>query len=320
MLTSVWRHWYEGQVKLWATPHAATTVALFRILVGWVGCLQFLILAPNAASFFGGQAALVRPSTAFSIPLETYPKLTLLALFDSSPLADQAAIFLIWLYGLAAFSLMVGFRSKLSNLICAIILISIHSRNPFVLHGGDFLMHEYLLFLLLANSGGKLSVDAWLARKSGKKHNQETLPVAENLVRFQLIVLYYQAFLVKCVHEEWTSGVAVYYVTRLDDFGRFSLPEFFYSMEMSKTLCAFTMALEFALFTLVFIKPLRYWVLLAGALFHIGLDIMLNIPYFQLAVLAGYVCWVAPSDTERALYWLQDCARRFAQRMSIRTR
>lgn len=310
MFTSNWRQWYEyewyeGQVKLWATERPATTISIFRIFVGWIAFMQFLVFVPNSATFFGGENALVRASTAFSMPTETYPKLSLFALFNSSSQADQAAVILVWIYGAAALSLMAGFKSKLSNLICAIILISIHARNQFVLHGGDFLMHEYLLFLLLANSGGKFSVDAWLAKRFNKRHSDRTLPVAENLVRFQLVILYYQAFLVKCVHQEWTSGVAVYYVSRLEEFQRLALPGIFYSLEMSKFLSMFTLTVEFALFTLIFIKPLRYWILLLGVCLHIGLDVMLNIPYFQLAVLAGYICWVPPEDLEKVLHWFK---------------
>lgn len=48
----------------------------------------------------------------------------------------QAMLF--WIHGLAAFCMAIGFFTKLSTLVSWFLLVSLHGRNPLILHGGAF--------------------------------------------------------------------------------------------------------------------------------------------------------------------------------------
>jgi hypothetical protein len=61
-----------------------------------------------------------------------------------------------------------------------------------------------------------------------------------------------------------------------------------------------TLALEFSLGVLIWVKELRYILLALGLLLHLSLDYSLNIPLFQWDVLSAYVLFVDPADVSRA--------------------
>jgi hypothetical protein len=56
---------------------------------------------------------------------------------------------------------------------------------------------------------------------------------------------------------------------------------------------------------LVWIPAFRYPVLVAGACLHLGLEYTLNIPVFQVLMLACLVVFIPPADVVRAGSWLR---------------
>ena len=58
-----------------------------------------------------------------------------------------------------------------------------------------------------------------------------------------------------------------------------------------------TMLVELALGVLVWNKRCRLWVLAAGVLLHLGIDLNIEIGIFSYAMLVLYVAWIAPAPT-----------------------
>ncbi|MCH8977769.1 MAG: hypothetical protein IH945_00805, partial [Armatimonadetes bacterium] len=50
-----------------------------------------------------------------------------------------------------------------------------------------------------------------------------------------------------------------------------------------------TLLVELALATLVFARPMRKWVLLAGVAMHAGIEYRMNIPLFGLIITSCYI-------------------------------
>jgi hypothetical protein len=70
-----------------------------------------------------------------------------------------------------------------------------------------------------------------------------------------------------------------------------------------------TLLTEFALATLVFIRPCRKWVLLAGVLMHGYIEYSMNIPLFSYLMISGYITFY---DGEEVSAW----AKKWSQRLS----
>jgi hypothetical protein len=59
-----------------------------------------------------------------------------------------------------------------------------------------------------------------------------------------------------------------------------------------------SLAIEFALWALIWIKELRYPVLIAGLLLHAGIEWSMNIPFFEWVTVAAYLAFVDPQHIE----------------------
>ncbi|MGC2656332.1 MAG: hypothetical protein WA324_00030, partial [Bryobacteraceae bacterium] len=85
-----------------------------------------------------------------------------------------------------------------------------------------------------------------------------------------------------------------------DEIRRFPIPQWIGHPLILKLGSWLTLALEFSLGTLVWIKEFRYPLLFAGVLFHLCLEYSLNVPMFQWDVLSAYVLFIDPADILRA--------------------
>lgn len=156
---------------------------------------------------------------------------------------------------------------------------------------------------MFAPAGSALSVDRLIRLRLGKEEGEvaPSAPWAQRMIQFELSLLYFMSFWWKSMGEPWVSGTALYYVLHLEDIRRFPLPAWAGQPIVLKLGSWITLALEFALGTLVWIKEFRYPLLAMGVLFHLTLEYALNVPMFQWDVLSAYILFVEPEDLERVL-------------------
>src|SRR5262245_48180223 len=77
------------------------------------------------------------------------------------PLTSLAAVRLVFLLGLACFVLLlIGWKSKLAQLLSLFFFASVRTRNPLVSHGGDTVLVTLALWTLFLPLGARFSVDA----------------------------------------------------------------------------------------------------------------------------------------------------------------
>ena len=117
-------------------------------------------------------------------------------------------------------------------------------------------------------------------------------PWAQRMIQIELSLLYLATFWSKTLGPAWVDGTALYYVYRLNEFHRFPMPEFLNNMALIKLQTWFTLAAEFSLGALVWIKELRYPVLLLGVFLHLSLEYSLNAPMFQWTILSLYLTFL----------------------------
>jgi hypothetical protein len=130
-------------------------------------------------------------------------------------------------------------------------------------------------------------------------------PWAQRWIQLQLAFVYFQAFFSKIPGKHWIDGWAVYFASRYDDCQRFMIPYVFDTPFVIKGLTWGTLVIEFALWTLVWFKEVKYWVLFAGILMHLGIDLTMNLPMFEWIMMVCYLSFVEPKDLTRAMNWLK---------------
>ena len=224
---------------------------------------------------------------------------------------DSRIAFAFWIVTLlACITMTLGLWSRISAIVLAICVISIHHRNAMILHGGDTLQRLAVMYMALAPCGKACSLDRLIGLYRGKIAPGRVLVSMwpQRLITFNLALVYFTTVWHKWGGDAWRNGTATWYTARLNEFKRFWVPEFFNQMPFVKLTTWGTLATELAMATLVFYKPFRKWVLLAGLLMHGYIEYSMNIPMFSFSICALYITFYEGDEVSA---W----ARRLGQRL-----
>lgn len=276
----------ERWEDFWFSAMPASTIAVLRIVHGFIVLLWAGAIAPDVLTFFSEDGVLADQAV-------TGYRWGLLELFPQK----GAAVALLVVLFVAGFCLMIGFRSKLAALLVFVALISFARRNPWVFNAGDSLLRHLALFLALSHCGASLSVDA--RRKDPEAFWRFPLrsPWAQRLIQIQVSVLYLFTVWAKARGERWIGGTAVAESLRVDDLTRFDLPyRFTESLIVANLLTFGTIAVELALAILIWNRKLRPFVIALGIALHLFIELSFALGFFSMVIITSYISFV-PEDT-----------------------
>ena len=274
------------------------SISLFRILMGLL-VLQILCISIGGDFLnWYGEHAVVRSASVQQYFWQASPKFDLLLAFQN----DQNLLVYFYSVIVAAIFMVLGFWSRFSCIYVTLALLSMHNHTPFNINGGDAFVRLMVMYLCFSNCGDCYSIDRWLA----VKRNGGSLPIeakpgwALRVIQIQLAIVYLHTFICKINGQQWWDGTAVYFATRLEDLMRLQMP-LFDSIWFCKFLSWYTLFVEFAMFTLVWIKDLRYYVLASALILHLGIEMAINLPVFEWAFIFALVVFIDPADLRNAL-------------------
>lgn len=304
-LKDFWRGW----CRFWFEPVSPLPMALYRIVYGLIVLWFGLLLWPDLLFWFG-------PDSPVSSPVSReFPSEILLDPLIIFPMSNATIKMAFAILMLSAFTLTIGLASRVSALVVFLGLVSFHHHNWLILNSGDTIMRISALYLAFSNCGDALSVDrlvrTYLSGGKEPRTPQAKAPWAQRLMQIQLTLLYCQAFFSKIAGEMWINGTALYFTTRLEDFRRFYFAPIAENVDILKFLTWSTLAIEFSLFTLIWLRDLRYFVILLGLLLHISIDLSMNLPIFQWLMMAAFIPFIYPEDLGK----LANSLRRLADRI-----
>ncbi len=117
--------------------------------------------------------------------------------------------------------LLVGYRTKLSNVLSWVFFVSLSARMPLVSHAGDDLMRLALFWLIFLPTNQHFSADRALTnlhQQVTTKFDNQILNTASFALMLQLISMYFFTGLLKW-HPVWTTeGSALYLALELEQF------------------------------------------------------------------------------------------------------
>lgn len=205
----------------------------------------------------------------------------------------------------------LGLWTRISSILLAIGIVSLHHRNSIILHGGDTVIRIGCLYMALAPSGAVCSLDRIIGIWKGKI-SREPVRVSlwsQKLLRYNVALIYFTTFWHKFgFGSHWRDMTATWYPARLNEFKKFPVPGFVNELPFVYFTTATTLATELALGTLVFYRPLRKYVLLAGLLMHGFIEYSMNIPLFSFLMASTYLCFF---DGEEIEAWAKKMGGRF---------
>jgi hypothetical protein len=213
---------------------------------------------------------------------------------------------------------LIGYRTRLAAVVAVLCLLSLQTRNPFVLNSGDVLLRVFGLFLALAPAGAAfrrpLAPAGLPVLGIPKQGSLGASPHATPAKRLYLFAVW-----AKLWGSTWNDGTAVSYVLRVEELSRIDLPAWpTQSVAVSNALTFGTLATEVALATLVWNRRARPWVMALGVVMHLLIDFAIMVGFFSFVVFVGYLAFV-PSDTmTRRILAARDGLRRLPLALSQR--
>lgn len=270
----------------------ASTLCLFRVLLGFFLFLNGISLVEDFDAWFGvGSNSLLPLADSF----ELYSDFRINIYKILSPTESTAWVILMT-YIVSSLTFMAGFKTRLSSIVCFILLVSIQNRNYTILNSGDTIMRCMMFMMIFAPCHVKYSIDAWLKEKSGTPYSVDISLLTVRLLQLQFTLVYLATTLFKLRGYDWVDGTAIYYTSRLVNFQRVVIPVIFDYPSLVKSITWGALFIEFAMGTLIWVKEWRKWVLVAGLLLHLGIEVSMSIGFFEWVMISAYVLFLEPQE------------------------
>ena len=286
-----WHEFFHADVD-------ARTIALVRIAYAAALLLNIGNWYPELSTWFGERGVL---------PLEIARKIDdpdAWTLFQWLPQSEQALQICYAVFVVQAVCLLLGLFTRTSAACVFIWLVSFQNRNALILDGEDTVFRLIGFFLILMPSGTAWSLDSLLRRGVLR-----TPPVASSaplapawglrLLQIQVALIFFSAALCKMQGEAWIDGTALYYVARVDEFGKFPLPPgLFTTPWLVRVMTWSVIAVELMVPLLVWFRETRRSALLIALAFHLANEYTMHLFLFHWIMLAGWLAFVLPEDWE----------------------
>ncbi|QCS42177.1 HTTM domain-containing protein [Natrinema versiforme] len=189
-------------------------LAAFRIGLGLVVLFDLLLLRlPGLVTFYTDEGVL--PRSALREVSPALAKWSLHALSGSA----WAQGLLLAITGLFATCVLVGYRHRLAAVGAALLLASLHARNPYLVNGGDTILISLLLFAAVLPLEARWSLrPRRLEFRSASGDDPRVVSTATAILCLHIVVIYAINAILKFRSDAWLSGVAVKRIFRLEDF------------------------------------------------------------------------------------------------------
>lgn len=274
-MKNLWQNFWFARIDV--RQYAALRI-LYGGLSGWY-FMQLWPLLPEQLSRTGWLGAITQIASQnggswslFFLSPEQYPELF------------AAMVMVIGM--VSAFTLMIGWHSKLSAITTWLVWVSVWNRNPLILDGDDAVLKIMCFYLLLSPCGNAWSVDS-----SRKPLPQFAAIWPLRLVQFQVALIYFVSGWVKFHSTEWEEGTVLQYVVIHPQYSRWDGWGLIGSSFVRWLMGVIADVIRWweVLFPVFLFHPLSRKICIAiGILFHLGLVMTMNLRWFPLVILALY--------------------------------
>lgn len=136
-------------------------------------------------------------------------------------LLSDSANFQIFLFAVAlcaALMLLVGWHTRLATIVAFSLTLSLHSRNPLLLHHADSLLRFLLMWSMFLPLGAAASLDA--RRGTGPGWKSPLVSLGTTALLLQGFFVYLIATISKLQYDSWWEGRALYAVVSKASYAR----------------------------------------------------------------------------------------------------
>lgn len=284
--------------RFWFEPQSTATLAVVRILFGFVVLGWSISLLPDLSTFFSSRGVLPRQPVV-NLP-GVWAPFSLSSGFGVELVTEIAIV-------AAAVCLILGVGTRLASAIVWLGVLAFTRRNPYVFNSGDSYLRVVAFYLALTPASTALSMTRWLRNRSEFWRFPQRSLWGLRLLQIQVSIVYLSASWDKLRSGPlWNDGTAMSYVLRIGDVTRFPTPVFPTNSVAINLMTYGTLALEFALAVLVWNRRLRPWVLALGVAFHLMIDYSIRVGSFSFVAIVALTAFVSPEASARAIYAIRS--------------
>ena len=266
------------------------SLALFRISLGFLVVIDTILRLGDLKAHYTDQGVLPR-----HILID--PASNLLSEFGISAYflggSTPFILALMLLQIVIGFALIIGFKTRFVTVVAWLLIISLHSRNPLIITGGDSLLSVLLMWSIFLPLGARYSVDRALNSSSYDIPNHVSSFASAGLI-IQVICVYVFNWLNKLDPVWIIDHTALYYTLHADIFvthlGKILRNFLGLTQFLTMTIHMFQLIGPVLLLIPFWVQQMRAIVIIFFVMFHIGIALTLNIGYFPYV---SIVSWLA---------------------------
>lgn len=307
----VWIYWKN----FWFRSESALSISIFRILYGLIMLEYCFLVYPDLLNWFGTNGIASLASSQRVLQVLGPPGINI---FNWLPPGDTSIIVMFWLLTIASACLTLGLFTRVSAVCVYLGVAAFQQQNGLIINGGDILLKMTAFYLIFSPSGRYLSLDSLLKNKlrwpQRQTPQEDPSGWPQRMYRFLIALIYFQSFWSKLEDKTWLNGSAIYYVLREQEFLRFPVVWIADNLWICQSLTWGTLLIEGAMWSLVWFKETRYFVLAGALLLHLGIEYTMNLPIFESLMISSLIVFV-PGEDIKALY--NKLRNAFAKMISV---
>lgn len=266
------------------------SLAVFRIMLALLVLADLAMRATDLIAHYTDSGVLPRDQLLEEGVLDSWD--FSLNLINGHPIF-QALVFFVG--ALAAFGMLVGYRTRLVTVIAFLILLSIQNLNPLVLNLGDTLLRLLLFWSVFLPLGAYWSVDRAL-ETSPARLSARFLSFATAGLFLQIAFMYWFTTILKSGDEWRVDGTALEYALNIDEISTPAGSLLAQFPELLKIMTFGTLALEvlgpLLLFCPFFTGPVRTFTVFVFMSLHYGIWMTMEIGLFPWISAFCMICFL----------------------------
>jgi Vitamin K-dependent gamma-carboxylase len=291
------------------TPTDPTALGLIRVVVGMLLFWDVAVLGLDLREYLGSDGW-IGPEAVRQFLAERAPWAWSFWLW-----VPDGWLSLAWagcLVVLALFTL--GLGSRVTAVLAWAIAISTVRRVPVALFGFDLMITSWTLYVAAFGASGQaLSLDRFISRYRALRRDVgpgrgvsrgpegltgvPTATVSANLslrlIQLHLVLVYGSSGLSKLMGPEWWNGTAMEMIILTPEFRRFDLVWLAAYPVLLNLATHAGLLLELSYPVLIWVRKLRPLLLVAVVQLHLGIDLLLGLTEFGLAMIAANLAFVS---------------------------
>lgn len=203
-----------------------------------------------------------------------------------------------------AISLLLGYQTRVSTIICRWLLCSLQARSPLILNGGDFVLRMFFFWAMFLPLERHRSIDS-IGHTT--QPNQRIFSIGTIWLIVQLFLIYTISGILKTDPIRTSEFTAMYYALSLDMFVE-PIGQWLYSQyELMRGMTAFVYYMELYGVLLYLLPRKRTICKTATCLlfigFHLGLILTLEIGLFPRIAIIGRIALLPAPVRDRIQRW-----------------